>query len=109
VVWPFGVRKRSTFRLLRGLVTSLEGIHTELTALRTLMEGGVSAGGSADKTSRAFRTSHPDGDAPQLKVVVPQDLEGSLVEYQDAHERLTLALGREPDDDEIIREVERSA
>ncbi len=109
VVWPFPVGKRSGFRLLRALVTALEGIHTELTALRTLMEGGATASGSADQASRAFRTSHPTPDAPLLQVVVPQDLDGSLVAYQEAHERLTIALGREPDDDDIIREVERSA
>ena len=109
MVWPFPRGGRAGFRLLRQLVSSLAGIHTELTALRTLMEGGGSVSGSEDQASRAFRTSHPLAEAPQLKMVVPQDLEGSLVAYQEAHERLTLALGREPDDDEIIREVERSA
>lgn len=109
VVWPFNRGKPGTFRLLRALVRALEGIHTELTALRTLLEHGASDSGSAEQATRAFRTSHPAENRPNLRVVAPQDLEGSLVEYQEAHERLTAALGREPDDEEIIREVERSA
>ncbi len=95
--------------MLRTLTASLEGIHTELTALRKLMEGGATESGSAGQVQRTFRTSFPQPDAPQLTVVAPNDLEGSLVAHQEAHERLTKALGREPDDDEIIREVERSA
>lgn len=91
------------------MAASLEGIRVELTALRNLMEHGATDSGSVEQQTRAFRTSHPAENRPNLRVVVPQDLEGSLVDYQEAHERLTTALGREPDDEEIIREVERSA
>lgn len=107
--WPFSGRKGGAFRLLRALVASLQGIHAELAALRNLMEGAGTVSGSAEQQSRAFRTSHPSENVADLRIVRPQDLEGSLVEYQDAHERLTIALGREPDDEEVIREVERSA
>ncbi len=108
MVWPFTRRKPSGFRLLRAGVRALDGIHRELGALRALQETGASTGGSEAQATRAFRTSPVQAEGPQLQVVAPNDLEGSLIEYQEAHERLTQALGREPDDEDIIREVERS-
>lgn len=108
MVWPFSGARRPSFRLLRSLAHSLEGIHNELKALRGLLETGASGGGSTEQAARAFRTSHPQPDAPPLHVLRPADLDGSLIEYQEAHERITEALGREPDDEEVIREVERN-
>jgi hypothetical protein len=102
-------RKRSGMRLLRALVTALEGIHAELVALRTHMERGGAGSGATEQGMRAFRTSRPLEGAPKLRDVVPQDLAGNLVAHQEAAERLRDALGREPDELEVIREVERSA